>query len=102
MALLATVGSPFEARVIAARLGADGIVVELRPPGTGPYPFGETKLYVEEGAFSVARQLLLPVEIPLDEPETAANAFGAAWYRRRWVKAAALASLVAAGVARAW
>ena len=41
MVHLRTVPDAFHARVIAARLGADGILTELRGAVGGPYPIGD-------------------------------------------------------------
>ncbi len=60
MVHLLSVHDEFHARVIAARLGSDGILTELRPPLGGPYPLkGEVRVYVGEGDLSLAQQLLL-------------------------------------------
>jgi hypothetical protein len=60
MVHLISVHDEFHARVIAARLGSDGIVTELRPPLGGPYPLqAEVRVYVGEGDLSLAQQLLL-------------------------------------------
>ena len=75
MVHLLSVHDEFHARVIAARLGSDGILTELRPPLGGPYPLlGEVQVYVGEGDLLLARDLLLadardrgaPVEGSLD------------------------------------
>ncbi len=67
MVHLLSVHDEFHARVIAARLGSDGILTELRPPLGGPYPLkGEVRVYVGEGDFSLAQQLLLADQA--DEP----------------------------------
>ncbi len=60
MVHLLSVHDEFHARLIAARLGSDGILTELRPPLGGPYPLrGEVGVYVGEGDLSLARELLL-------------------------------------------
>jgi hypothetical protein len=65
---VATTSSPFEARVIAARLGAEGIVWELRGDD-GVYPVGRVEVLVGQDDVDVARELLA-VEVPaLDDPE---------------------------------
>ena len=78
MVHLVSVHDQFHARVIAARLGSDGIVTELRPPPGGPYPLlGEVKLYVGEADLALARELLRadaqkeerPDGGPWDDPE---------------------------------
>ena len=63
MVLLRTVPSAFHARVLAARLGADGIVTELRGPGEGPYPMGRVHVYVRCDDLDVANELLLADEV---------------------------------------
>src|SRR3982750_312783 len=71
MVLLRTVASSFHAHVLAARLGADGILTQLRGPGEGPYPMGDVRVYVREDDVEVARELLLAdeVEDAFEEPE---------------------------------
>ncbi|MGQ0744317.1 MAG: hypothetical protein ACT4OS_08305 [Acidimicrobiales bacterium] len=59
MVRLATVGSVFHARVIAARLGADGITTQLRGATEGPYPMGQVDVLVDESDVAEASQLLL-------------------------------------------
>ena len=61
MVHLTTASSAFEARVLAARLGADGIVTELRGAALdNVYPLpGEVDVYVSVDDFEVARDLLL-------------------------------------------
>ena len=54
---VATTSSPFEARVIAARLGAEGIVWELRG-ADGLYPVGRVEVLVGRDDVDVARELL--------------------------------------------
>ena len=70
MVRLATVRSTFHARVIAARLGAEGIMVQLRGNVDGVYPMGDTHVYVEAGSLETAREVLLvdEVESAFDEP----------------------------------
>ena len=45
----------FHARVIAARLGADGIVTQLRGSVDGPYPIGDVSVWVTEEDAESAR-----------------------------------------------
>ncbi len=61
MVLLTTVGSSFEARVLAARLGAEGVLWELRG-ADGPYPIGPVHVYVAEDDADVARAVVLTVD----------------------------------------
>ncbi len=64
MVHLVSVHDEFHARVIAARLGSDGILTELRGALDGPYPtLGEVRVYVEEEALPAARELLLADEV---------------------------------------
>ena len=64
MVHLLSVHDAFHARVIAARLGSDGILTELRGAVDGPYPVhGEVRIYVGPDDLSVARQLLLADEV---------------------------------------
>jgi hypothetical protein len=72
MVRLATVQSGFEAKVLAARLGAEGIVWELRGAVDGPYPMGPVTVFVDEQDLDVARELLLA-----DEVESAFDGDGA-------------------------
>jgi len=58
------VTSAFQARVVAARLGADGIPVQLTGSVDGPYPMGTTTLWVLAADEVEARSLLL-----IDEAE---------------------------------
>ena len=63
MVRLATVGHTFHARVIAARVGAEGIVTELRGCVDGPYPMGDVHIYVPEIDLPVAQELLMADEV---------------------------------------
>lgn len=59
MVHLTTVHTGFHGRVIAARLGADGILTELRGGIDGPYPMGDVEVLVPEEELDDARALLL-------------------------------------------
>lgn len=63
MVRLVSVGNPFHARVIAARVGCEGIVTELRGSVDGPYPMGDVHVYVPEDDLPAARELLLADEV---------------------------------------
>jgi hypothetical protein len=80
MVHLRTVHNVFHARVIAARLGADGIPTQLRGSVDGPYPVGDVSVWVAEDDADCARELLLAdeVESAFDLPEE-----GEPWERRR-------------------
>ena len=76
MVRLATVGTSFHARVIAARLGSEGIVTDLRGNIDGLYPVGDVHVYVDQEDLEEAREILLvdDVESAFDEPEDAGEA----------------------------
>ncbi len=61
MVHLLTVDSGFEAKLIRARLGADGVVCEIRGGVDGPYPVGPAHLYVLADDVELATALLDPV-----------------------------------------
>jgi hypothetical protein len=63
MVHLSTVGTAFEGRVLAARLGSVGIVTQLRGAVDGPYPFGDVFVFVDSEDAGLARQLLLADEV---------------------------------------
>jgi len=72
MVHLTTVGSTFEARVVMARLGADGILTQLRGAQDGPYPLPRpVEVLVARDQADEARQLLLAdqVEAVFEEPD---------------------------------
>jgi hypothetical protein len=75
MVRLATVNSSFHARVIAARLGAEGIPTELRGNLDGPYPMGDVHVFVAEDDLPSAQELLMAdeVESAFDDDEDAAR-----------------------------
>ena len=58
-----TVPTTFHARVIAARLGAEGIPTQLRGNVGGLYPIGDVSVWVAEADAEVASELLLADEI---------------------------------------
>jgi hypothetical protein len=59
MVHLVTVGSAFEGRVLVARLGADGILAQLRGGSEGPYPLPSTvDVLVDAAQVDEARTLL--------------------------------------------
>ena len=63
MVRLATVRTTFHARVIAARLGAEGIVTDLRGNVDGIYPMGDVHIFVSEEDLPEAQELLLADEV---------------------------------------
>jgi hypothetical protein len=67
MVRLLTTLDQFEARVLAARLGAEGVLWELRGGHDGPYPMGPVHVFVEAAGLERAQELVasteaLPVE----------------------------------------
>jgi hypothetical protein len=116
MVHLTSVQGPFHARVVVARLGAEGILTELRPPVDGPYPvYRPVDVYVSEEEAEVARELLLADEVeaallgvgdddwPLRPDEgREEDADGRAWAQRHahrarhtWILVAAIVALTA-------
>jgi hypothetical protein len=75
MVRLATVGTSFHARVIAARLGTEGIVTDLRGNIDGLYPVGDVHVFVDQEDLAEAREILLvdDIESAFDEPEDVAD-----------------------------
>ena len=64
MVAVTRVGDTFHARVLAARLGSEGIVVQLRGGGLeGPYPVGDIEVLVDAADLGTARELLLADEV---------------------------------------
>jgi hypothetical protein len=64
MVPLTTVGSTFEARVVMARLGADGILTQLRGARDGVYPLpGPVEVFVMADQADEARELLLADQV---------------------------------------
>jgi hypothetical protein len=63
MVPLLTVGGAFQAKVVAARLGSEGIVTWLRGGVDGPYPFGDVEVLVDVDDVELARQLLLADQV---------------------------------------
>jgi hypothetical protein len=61
---LTTVRGSFHGRVVAARLGTEGILVELRGMSEGPYPLqGAVEVFVSADQLELAREILLADEV---------------------------------------
>jgi hypothetical protein len=75
MVRLATVGTSFHARVIAARLGSEGILTDLRGNVDGLYPVGDVHVYVDTADLEEAREILMvdDIESAFDDPEELAD-----------------------------
>jgi hypothetical protein len=61
----------FHARVVAARLGSEGIVTQLRGNVDGPYPMGSVEVLVTQDDLVAARELLLADEVESSFDEVA-------------------------------
>ncbi len=107
MVHLRTVPDAFHARVIAARLGADGILTELRGAVGGPYPFGSVSVWVTPDDQEIARELLLvdEVEAAFEDPAESwdapvpRRAVVLGWTARQLLAAVALVIMLIAVVA---
>jgi hypothetical protein len=75
MVRLTTCGDAFEARLLAARLGSEGVVWSLRGGHDGPFAVGNVDVLVDADDFETAREVLLlqdfdgPIAEPDAEPE---------------------------------
>jgi hypothetical protein len=100
MVRLATVRTTFHARVIAARLGAEGIVTDLRGNVDGIYPMGDVHVFVSEEDLPEAQELLLAdeVESAFDNDGEGDGGIGAP--RELWVFLVAILVLAAVVFAR--
>jgi hypothetical protein len=114
MVRLTTVGDPIEARIIAARLGSEGVLWELRGGIDGPYPMGPFHVYVAEPDLATAHEVLTPADDhdpfhDLDQdaehdPDHGPGAGGDAHDGRAplalWLVVLAIVALAAFGIAR--
>ncbi|MFZ4517607.1 MAG: hypothetical protein ACOYOP_04425 [Microthrixaceae bacterium] len=72
MVVVATVGSRFEAEVLAAKLGAHGLLWEIRSRQLLPpiaYPFGALDVMVPAEEKADAEAVLAPDELPVIDDE---------------------------------
>jgi hypothetical protein len=70
MVRLLTTLDQFEARVLVARLGAEGILWELRGGHDGPYPMGPVHVYVAADDLPQAQELVaMTTELPSEDDE---------------------------------
>src|SRR5262245_59429233 len=100
MVSLTTVANPVAARILAAHLGAEGIVWELRGNVDGPYPLGPVEVLVAADDLDTARQIVVEQEIAEDDvadDEFAAEGrtAGRGSARNRWLPLALLLITVA-------
>jgi hypothetical protein len=94
----------FEAKVAVAKLGAEGIVCELRGGISSAYPFGPVHVYVELTRADEAREILTigdgeDVDFDFDGTATAER-MAHRRARTRWVAVLGLLVVVAFGFAR--
>lgn len=59
--------TPIAASVLAARLGSEGVVCDVRGP-SGSYPFGPAHVYVLEGDLAEARAVLAIIDDDAADP----------------------------------
>ncbi len=99
MVRLATVSNSFHARVIAARLGSEGIVTTLRGNVDGLYPVGDVHVYVDQDDLAEAQELLMAdeVESAFDEPDEAWDMRGP---RELWLVFGAILGILAVMLTR--
>jgi hypothetical protein len=71
MVRLLTSSSPIEAKLIVARLGAEGIVWDLRGSVDGPLPLGPIDVLVDADDFARAREMLLDDDLDAELEPTA-------------------------------
>ena len=99
MVRLFTVRNTFHARVVAARLGAEGILTELRGNVDGPYPMGDVHIYVDTIDLPVAQELLLADEVE-DALSDDHDEVPATTTRQLWLVLAAIVLMTAVLFAR--
>jgi len=85
----------FHAKVVAARLGADGIVTQFRGGIDTPYPGGAIEVLVREDDLEAARELLLADEIEAAFLEDGSLEEPSPHVRRPWMVALVVVALVA-------
>ena len=93
MVRLTTCADGFEARLIAARLGCEGVVWSLRGGHDGPLAFGTVDVLVDADDLEVAQEVLglAAVEVPPERETTG---------RDVWIVALVLVAAVLFAVAR--
>ena len=74
MVRLVTAANPMEARIIAARLGAEGIVWQFQGSVDGPLAVGPVEVLVDAEGYESARELLLTDDVESSFPDTAVGA----------------------------
>jgi hypothetical protein len=94
MVPIATAADPFEAKLLAARLGAAGIVWELRGNVDGVYPIGPFQVLVEADAAGAAHDLLVDPLVDRSPGDPAESDAGAAAVGPRFSAVAVIAVIV--------
>jgi hypothetical protein len=101
MVPVATASSGFEARLLAARLGSEGILWELRGNLDGPYPVGPVQVLVPQDRVAEVRELLIADDVEAAFEARARDGAGERTSARElWLVALIVAGLVAFAVAR--
>ena len=100
MVRLVTVSTTFHARVIAARLGSEGIVTQLQGNVDGPYPMGDVHVMVSEDELPSAQELLLADEIESAFDEGASCEDDGRPAYELWVVVAAILTAASLSLAR--
>jgi hypothetical protein len=93
MVRLVTAASPMEARILAARLGSEGIVWQFRGSVDGPLAMGPIEVMVDAEAYDTARGLLLADEVESafgDVPSEERLLPRGTWRHAAWVVAVVL------------
>ncbi len=99
MVRLTTVGTSFHARVIAARLGSEGIVTDLRGNVDGFYPVGDVHVYIDQEDLPEAQEILMvdEVESAFDETD---DGFEFSAPRAMWLVLGAIVAMAAVMLSR--
>ena len=63
MVRLTTAANAMEARIIAARLGCEGIVWEFRGSVDGPLALGPVDVFVDTDGFESAKEMMLAADV---------------------------------------
>jgi hypothetical protein len=100
MVRLLSTRDSFEAKLIAARLGSDGVLCQLRGGVDGMYPVGLVHVYVEEDAVDLARALVAAQEAAPDDDGDDPDAPSARPPLARWLVVLGILAMVAWSIAR--
>lgn len=96
MVRVTSVGDPIEAHIIAARLGSEGLLWELRG-GVHPYPVGPIHIYVEEHELGVATEI---INLSADQPDGSAGGDSARAPLALWLVVLAVVAVAVFGILR--